>query len=270
MEQYTVAGKLSRSFIVENLSLVGEGFLSVFTEALVSHDQDAVIAHLEDLKNRSIEPRRFFDEYLYYLRDQLFEKLSDPSFPRIMEIFRAFEETYPKLRDFPDPFLLLEIAVLSLIRSEERASVPSKNPPRTEPKKAEPVKIQEEIAVTPPPEEIRPTESIRAEAPPAKEEMTERLPDQFSLTKLVAHLKGVAGRGVLVTALKNGVYRIEGNTFVLGCSSEFERKKLATSENENFLSDCIKELFSTIFVVSFEVAKTKRPMLATSEISDIF
>ncbi len=82
---------LRKKFIEENLALVGEGFLSDFLAALANKDAVRVLEKLADLKLRSIEARRFFDELLFFMRDRLVEALSTPHFATYERIFRAFE-----------------------------------------------------------------------------------------------------------------------------------------------------------------------------------
>ena len=90
-EQYAIGGILRKKFIEENLALVGEAFLADFLVALARRDAEKTLKMLTELKSRSIEARRFFDELLFFIRDRLIEALSSPNFATYERIFRAFE-----------------------------------------------------------------------------------------------------------------------------------------------------------------------------------
>lgn len=287
-EQYAIGGVLRRKFIEENLALVGEGFLGDFLAALANKDSVKILEKLNDLKHRSIEARRFFDELLFFMRDRLVESLSSPQFAVYERIFRAFEAAYGKLRDFPEPFLLLEITSLSLVNIASvtaMSDVPLRNTERIE-YKPTPTSIPTPVRTAP---EVTPTPVVNAaedvpvpspSAAPAVETIEatsitegsslEVDSSAFNLLELVNYVKAQPGKGFVLAALKNGDFSFNGDVLTFGCSSEFERKKLDNPDIQGFIGDAISSLFGIQPKIAFSLSKKKKVTLEAHDAADIF
>ena len=148
-----MGGALSYDFITENLSLVGEEFLKHFIENIVSQNRDSTLEHLQTLKLRSVDPRRFVEEFLFALRDRLMTEKESATFQRLHSIFSSFSSAYARLRDFPDGFLLIEITTLSCL------GVGNTTPERAPPS----VTVKPEKSPIPPP--APPEESVTQDIP---------------------------------------------------------------------------------------------------------
>lgn len=282
-EQYAIGGVLRRKFIEENLALVGEGFLGDFLAALANKDSVKILEKLNDLKHRSIEARRFFDELLFFMRDRLVESLSSPQFAIYERIFRAFEAAYGKLRDFPEPFLLLEITSLSLVNIASvtaMSEVPLRNAERVERPVSAPAPARATPAPTPAsaPQIIEdiPTPSvplapvITESSPVVVGSSGEIDPGAFNLLELVNYVKAQPGKGFVLAALKNGDFSFAGDVLTFGCSSEFERKKLDTPDIQGFIGDAISSLFGIQPKITFSLSKKKKVALEAHDAADIF
>ncbi|MFZ4461832.1 MAG: hypothetical protein ACOYN2_04910 [Patescibacteria group bacterium] len=285
-EQYAIGGVLRRKFIEENLALVGEGFLSDFLAALANKDLVKILEKLNDLKHRSIEARRFFDELLFFMRDRLVESLSSPQFAVYERIFRAFEAAYGKLRDFPEPFLLLEITSLSLVNIASvtaMSDVPLRNTERVEYKPTPtPTPVRTAPAVTPAPVintvedvpvpslSVAPAVETIEAAPIAEGPSSEIDSSVFNLLELVNYVKAQPGKGFVLAALKNGDFSFNGDVLTFGCSSEFERKKLDNPDIQGFIGDAISSLFGIQPKIAFSLSKKKKVALEAHDAADIF
>lgn len=119
---------MKRKYIEENLELIGDDFLSDFTEALILKDQEKTLKNLAFLREKSLDVRLFLEQLLFFLRDRMKESLKKVEFGVYIELFEIFEGVYGRLKFSPDPFLLLEtstfrcIVTLSVIHTESRVS----------------------------------------------------------------------------------------------------------------------------------------------------
>lgn len=90
-EQYSVGGVLKRKYIEENLELIGEDFLSDFTEALIAKDSEKTLKNLAFLREKSLDVRLFLEQFLFFLRDRMKESLKKREFGSYAELFGMFE-----------------------------------------------------------------------------------------------------------------------------------------------------------------------------------
>lgn len=116
-EQYSIGGVLSYDFIRENLSIVERDRLQELTQTILQGDVVGLTNVMNRFKMDSIDPDRFFVQYLYFLKDIAFESIQSPEFPKIMRLFEAGTLAYSKIKFFPNGFLLLEMMLLGQIQS---------------------------------------------------------------------------------------------------------------------------------------------------------
>ena len=86
--------------------------LDDLTGSILAPNPSGLVKFLNELKLQSIEPKRFLEQYLYYLRERAFSELASPNLPRLVRIFDACSLAYPKMKEFPNGFLLLEMTFL--------------------------------------------------------------------------------------------------------------------------------------------------------------
>ncbi len=253
-EQYALNGSLTRSFVEENLSLVGEDFLNDFVRALIDKDTSFAFKALEILATRSIDSGRFFEEILFFLRDRLRASVWTWEFVLYGRIFRTFELAYPKLRYYVDPFMLLEITTLSLVHSEDGSKVPPSI-----------ISLWKK--------ELSPQkENISSEIPekkvPAFSPITKELAS-FDMIQFMESLKWLWAKAYILSSLKKAQYSIEQGEVIFSVSSEFERWKLDTPDSRNILHQASEACFGGLYTFSFRVSSIKSK-LPVNEIQDIF
>ncbi len=181
-EQYSIGGELSYEFIIENLSLVGDEFLDQVTDYIARTDLSGIREKLSDLRLRSIEPRRFLEQFLYFLRERAYQTIGTPNFSQIWKIFEALSSAYAKLKEFPDGFLLIEMTLLGLIGGGETRSPPISRAPSDAPK----ILLTEIVPPAPRERTITPSErpSVSMITPVSHSDSS-----SFSFTELVNHVK---------------------------------------------------------------------------------
>ncbi len=108
---------LKRKYIEENLELIGDDFLSDFSEALVAKDAEKTLKNLDFLREKSLDVRLFLEQLLFFLRDRMKESLKKTEFSSYAGLFEIFEGVYGRLKFSPDPFLLLETSAFRCIAS---------------------------------------------------------------------------------------------------------------------------------------------------------
>lgn len=106
---------MKRKYIEENLELIGDDFLSDFTEALIEKDTEKTLKNLVFLREKSLDVRLFLEQFLFFLRDRMKDSLKKEEFGAYAELFEIFEGIYGRLKFSPDPFLLLETSAFRCI-----------------------------------------------------------------------------------------------------------------------------------------------------------
>lgn len=278
-EQYSVGGTLTKNFIEENLSLVGEGFLSDYVSALLNKDAKKLFSLLQDLSLRSIDAGRFLEEILFFLRSELIRTVGTSEFIPYGRVFRAFESAYPKLRDYPDPFMLLEIASLSLVHNDggivesKVAKVPERTTPAPEmpspPKEVPPVRKPNPPSPENPKAEM---EAISApiEEPKVPQKSAKGDPLPFDLRAFIEGLKEQKAKAFIVNALKKASFSILDGVVTFGISTEFERSKLDTVDVMSALVAASEACFSGAYQFAFTLSKTAPKSVQADEVADIF
>lgn len=148
---------MKRNYIEENLELIGDDFLSDFTEALVLKDVEKTLKNLAFLREKSLDVRLFLEQLLFSLRDRMKESLKKPDFGAYAELFEIFEGVYGRLKFSPDPFLLLETSAFRCIVAHSIA--PREIPPSEKKENKSPpipVKQEEKVTISTPREESQP------------------------------------------------------------------------------------------------------------------
>jgi DNA polymerase III gamma/tau subunit len=129
-EQYSVGGVLKRKYIEENLELIGDDFLSDFTEALITKDTEKTLKNLTFLREKSLDVRLFLEQLLFFVRDSMKEHLKKSDFGEYAKLFETFEGIYGRLKFSPDPFLLLETSTFRCIANypviSQETNIPEK------------------------------------------------------------------------------------------------------------------------------------------------
>lgn len=64
-------GVLERKYIEENLELIGDDFLSDFSEGIIEKDTEKTLKNLTFLRERSLDVRLFIEQLLFFLRDKM-------------------------------------------------------------------------------------------------------------------------------------------------------------------------------------------------------
>lgn len=276
-EQYTIAGRLSYDFVMDNLSLLGDEFLADLTANILSGDTRELLAQIVVLRERSVDPKRFLDELLGYLRNTATEALGTPRFVPVWRLFGALAPLYNRLKDFPDGVLLLEMTMLGYMSPE--ATAPARSVP---PAKSVETLTPRTAPVIPKPQSATLIEKIAAPLaePRTPEVHTETLVQStFSFPVLVEHVKSTPRKAVLLTALKSGTFKLSTDPaiFTLFSRSEFERAKLDTPESQEYLVRSIEELFGIQVQVRFVLQSggagvpiISKPDIDARTIADIF
>ena len=101
-EQYSIAGVLSYDFMMENLSLLGEDFLTTLVQDILTKNIESFTQAMDTLRARSIDPRRFAEELLGYVRTRALALARTVEFAPLWFIFKTLSEAYPRLKEFPD------------------------------------------------------------------------------------------------------------------------------------------------------------------------
>jgi len=240
-----------------------------------------LIDALQQLKMDSVDSDRFFEQYLYYLKDLAFDSLHAPEYSKIMRLFEACTLAYTKIKSFPNSFLLLEMTLLGQLQPIHQVAIADATTPKTNkiasPKLDAPVQpvvtppsikkiIPEVVEISSPPEEI----SILATSGAQK----------FSFLELVNFIKNSdrPKKGVLVNELKVGTFDFDEATpsFTLFVTTEFARKQLDTPEYRDFLGTSLQTLFGIQPQIFFSLGNggkridQPKESLNLKQISDIF
>jgi DNA polymerase III subunit gamma/tau len=301
-EQYSIGGVLSYDFMMENLSLLGDDFLQALIQSVFSRDIDGVVQSIEMLRARSIDPRRFTEELLGYLRTRSLTLARTAEFAPLWLIFKAVSEIYSRLKDFPDGFILVEMTLLANMTSNSEMPlsspthapiVSSKRITSSSPAAQQHWLVAPEILNTAPKLSwVSASASIASEdsvLPVTKEESAKVMPtksaiessgntSEFSYPRLVDLVKNTPKKWVLLNTLKTGAFKYSENpaVFTLISRTEFDRSKLDNAETRDFLATAIESLFGVRAQIDFAVSATvstpsKAPERATSShLSEIF
>ncbi len=200
---------------------------------------------MAELRLRSIEPRRFLEQFLYHLRERAYGAINTEEFSGIWRTFEACSGAYARLKEFPDGFLLLEMTCIGLLGAQSQPKMASIPP---DIKKQAPLSKKESKEVPIPEVTVSQTSEVIESDSEAQQESksSPESTQEFSFPALVQHVKDTPKKGVLLTALKSGTFRFESGDapkFTLISRTEFERSKLDVPETREFLQTSIQTLF---------------------------
>ena len=243
-EQYSVGGVLKRKYIEENLELIGDDFLSDFSEGIIEKDTEKTLKNLTFLRERSLDVRLFIEQLLFFLRDKMKDSLKKSTFGSYAELFDTFEGIYGRLKFSPDPFLLLETSVFRSIASYSH-SVPELSQ-REKPESktiVSPAKKEENTIVKTPvsieenkPESI-PESSVNETISSTKPTTT------FDFSRFIEHIRTVPRRSFVGLGLRVATYSEDGNTIIIHPDNDFNYNKLNASDVRLFLQEVLDMLF---------------------------
>ena len=269
-EQYSVGGILKRKYIEENLELIGDDFLSDFSEAIIEKDTEKTLKNLIFLRERSLDVRLFIEQLLFFLRDKMKDSLKKPVFGSYAELFDVFEGIYGRLKFSPDPFLLLETSVFRSIVSYSRPAPELSIREKSEPKTiVSSVKKEEKTTIQSPEIESMPTPIS------SKQENLSTKPTRaFDFSRFIEHIRTVPKRSFVGLGLRVATYSEDGNKIIIHPDNDFNYNKLNASDVRLFLQEVLDTLFGTGYQIDIQkwVAKALKkttPSLA-DEASDIF
>lgn len=233
-EQYSVGGILKRKYIEENLELIGDDFLSDFTEALIAKDAEKTLKNLIFLREKSLDVRLFLEQLLFFVRDSMKEHLKKSDFGEYAQLFETFEGIYGRLKFSPDPFLLLETSTFRCIATHSIAPQISTISERKESKSSlEPGQKQEKKIIS----EVKVSENT------VSPKTSENTATTFDFSRFVEHIRTVPKRSFVGLGLRVATYSEDGNTIVIHPDSDFNFKKLDTADVRLFLQDTLDTLF---------------------------
>lgn len=195
-EQYSAGGVLKRKYIEENLELIGDDFLSDFTEALIAKDSEKTLSNLDFLREKSLNVRLFLEQLLFFLRDRMKDSLKKAEFGAYAELFGVFEGIYGRLKLSPDPFLLLETGVFRCIAAHPISVIQRESPiPGQREVPASPVAIKPKERVAASPERIETISIPPASSSPKSEASTAGGPaGTFDFARFIEHIRTVPKR----------------------------------------------------------------------------
>lgn len=225
---------MKRKYIEENLELIGDDFLSDFTEALIAKDAEKTLKNLIFLREKSLDVRLFLEQLLFFVRDSMKEHLKKSDFGEYAQLFETFEGIYGRLKFSPDPFLLLETSTFRCIATHSIAPQISTISERKESKSSlEPGQKQEKKIIS----EVKVSENT------VSPKTSENTATTFDFSRFVEHIRTVPKRSFVGLGLRVATYSEDGNTIVIHPDSDFNFKKLDTADVRLFLQDTLDTLF---------------------------
>ncbi|MDD5376961.1 MAG: DNA polymerase III subunit gamma/tau [Candidatus Gracilibacteria bacterium] len=278
-EQYSVGGVLKRKYIEENLELIGEDFLSDFTESLVVKDSEKTLKNLTFLREKSLDVRLFLEQLLFFLRDRMKDSLKKAEFSAYAELFELFEGVYGRLKFSPDPFLLLETSAFRCIAAQSAFSVEthvlekkavktlhvSPNTPLPNPLlEGEGTKSEKN-----PPSPSRRRDGDEVEVPEEKTLSSQKPANSFDFSRFIEHIRTVPKRSFVGLGLRVSTYSEEGDTIVIHPDNDFNHKKLDSADVRLFLQETLDTLFGAGYRIDIRRGGTgKQPQKATPSLAD--
>lgn len=89
------------------------------TDSILQGDGEVLAKQLSELRLQSIEPKRFLEQYLYFLRELAFERMGEPiALSQVFRLFDACTTAYTRIKEFPNGFMLLELTLLGQLIPE--------------------------------------------------------------------------------------------------------------------------------------------------------
>lgn len=116
LEQNITDGAITLDHVRSRLMLIDESRLLSTLESLLSGDIESLLTEITGLRRMHIQARAYVEQMIYFLRDQLFEHLSDPSYYEIESIFDIFAQAHGQLRSIPDGMILIETTLLKAMK----------------------------------------------------------------------------------------------------------------------------------------------------------
>lgn len=243
---------MKRKYIEENLELIGEDFLSDFTEALLRKDSEKTLKNLDFLGEKSLDVRLFLEQLLYFLRDRMRESLKKTEFSSYAEIFQIFEGTYGRLKYSPDPFLLLETTVFRCISSHTLLFTEPVPIEKQEAKNfsASPKKAEKSSPI-PPVKKEKYTE-IDSSPKPEIENIEQKPNKPFDFGAFIEYIRTVPKRSFVGLGLRVSTYAEEGNSIVIYPDNDFNYQKLNASSVRLFLQETLDTVFGPGYTVDIQ------------------
>jgi DNA polymerase III subunit gamma/tau len=266
-EQNIIDSEVSAEHVRHTLSLVEESLIEECSDALVWGDISEIQKIIENLRERHVQVRSFFDQMMYHQRDRMVENIDNANFRIYSDILSMFEESYGKIRILPDGMMLIELTLLRITKrgSESetvRLPISSEMTWKTQEVKKE-ARVKEvtisETKGSTEKEEIREIES-----PPAQdrkdgvqvhsvpnEQTSSPAPTSFSFPALVHHLRSTSP--ALTTDLKTARFELDGNSLKLIFSKKWNYDRVDTVIVRNTITEACSGLFEGVWEVKCEL-----------------
>lgn len=134
------------------------------TDSILSGDGEVLARQLSELRLQSIEPKRFLEQYLYFLRELAFEQMNEtPSLSRVLRLFDACTAAYSRMKEFPNGFMLLELTLLGQLVPTASSIVTASS---TEKRAISPVAVKPVAQKAEKLTTSKPESSLEAQTPP--------------------------------------------------------------------------------------------------------
>lgn len=247
---------MKRKYIEENLELIGEDFLSDFTEALISKDSDKTLGNLAFLREKSLDVRLFLEQFLFFLRDRMKESLKKQEFGSYAELFGVFENIYGRLKFSPDQFLLLETGTFRYIvpYSTVLQELPIREKKDVDRSTASSIKKKDETISDRPPigkeqdvADLQKKDDSKAapdiQGSGERKSIGKKPENPFDFSKFIGHIRTVPKRSFVGLGLRVSTYSEEGDTIVIYPDNDFNYKKLDSADVRIFLQETLDTLF---------------------------
>lgn len=245
-EQYSIWQKLKLDYLMDNLQLVWDEFLTNFLKNLLSKDLNKIKNDIDFLREKGIDVRNFIEEFSFFIRNTILENNIENS-SEYLKIFLLLDDIYSKIKFVPNTFLSFEISIYSYLVDEnfinnslDNETVISNIKKSLEKKEKPKQKVEDFWDIF--------SENIKLEdndsdkkSPEINDENIDY--SSFDFTKLVEEVKKDSWKWFVAMSLKSCSYNISWNNLNLNANNKFNYDKLSTPEIKMYLIEKIQNIF---------------------------
>ncbi len=243
LEQNVIDREITTEHVRHTLSLLEDEFIDTIIHNLEYHNSAEILAILDQIRERHIQVRSFFEQLMYRLRDLMVEHIGDDFFYVYHSLFSPIQDAYTKIRNIPDGMMLIEITLLKIAKWEKEESIIENRIEKAE--KSQVPKVEKKIA-----HEAKisaPQESQKlqvAEASLVVHDMNTQV-KPFSFPAFITGLKTTT----LMTDVKWARFELGENTdekrksLHLIFSKKWNYDRVNTAKSKNTLSESLQHIF---------------------------
>jgi DNA polymerase III gamma/tau subunit len=246
-------------YVEKRLGLVGEDFLSDLERSIRNADSTAIFSRTEELRLRSTDPMKFSEEFLAHLRERIVtEGVRSGDFPFLSNLFETLSEAYPRMRQAPDPMIVLEAALARVAYSvTERVDEKPRTPDIL---KSAPAILPTTPSAIPQASPKKPIEPLNEEKPKISVETSvsdtaisdttivestesDKPVPVVSIVELVQLLKATPRSAALTMAIKNArCFFADAETFVIVCGNSLSEGQISKPESRALILESLEKL----------------------------